>query len=202
MAIISLAVVVGALAVALILFFLVRREIRTAKRDTLQELRDMMRKAHDGYSDPSAAAVVTDGRESSPLPAPLPDPAPAMARAALPAVAQGPTPELDETTRSRLQRISREDRSAAREAWAGVQAERTERTAIEMPRLDVGDRETPEEEPPPASGGRGFVEERLSLDEEDLAHIDELAAQRGMTREEMISVLLESGFSVRERPRK
>jgi hypothetical protein len=68
MAIESLAVMAGTTVVALILFFLIRREIGTAQEKTLDTIRGMLESGH-GKPYPSAAAVVT------------PSPAPASAGA-------------------------------------------------------------------------------------------------------------------------
>src|SRR4051812_25794443 len=69
----AMAVTAAELFTALILiagflgvYLSLRREIRKASKETLSNLLDMMRKGH-GYSDPSGAAVVTEG---TPSPAP------------------------------------------------------------------------------------------------------------------------------------
>jgi hypothetical protein len=76
----TIAVVAAIAAVGFVLFLFVRREIKTASDQTLAKLSDMLRKGH-GYSDPSAAAVVTSG--PSPVSGPRVAPEPASARVAL-----------------------------------------------------------------------------------------------------------------------
>jgi hypothetical protein len=109
----TFAVIGALLVVGVVLFFVIRLEIRTAQDQTIKVLLDMLRKGH-GYSDPSAAAVVT----ASPAPAPVEPagpflPEPAVARSVLPApaVEVAPPPEAP-APRSEPRPVSRADRAA------------------------------------------------------------------------------------------